>query len=249
VDFVPDGTRAGRDNHLVDSALLETAAALEARDAELEAALEPVEELSRRAAHVHERALALERFLAGAPVELAGLEREEVEARERRTEADRALAAAERTAEEVSSSRRASDEKRAQAERALVRAREAAADAAAHIERVLESQRRLLAEEQAARGEATLLAHEAADTTAAVRELPRVSDSGRTPPGDTLPDLAAWADRVEAALLVVRGGLIVERERLLREAGELAAAALGEPLYGASVSMVLRRLEERSRAS
>jgi chromosome segregation ATPase len=232
----------------VDPALLAAAAALEARDAELEAALEPVDELARRAAHVHERALALERLLASVPVELGGLEREEAEARERRIEADLALAAAERAAAEVSSSRRASDEKRAQAERALAHAREAAADAAARIERVADSQRRLLAEEQAARGEATLLARNAADTAAAVSELPRVSDSGRTPPGDTLPELSAWADRVGAALLVVRGGLVGEREHLLREAGELAATALGEPLYGASVSMVRRRLEERAPA-
>jgi chromosome segregation ATPase len=230
----------------VDPALLEAAAALEARDTELEAAIEPVEELARRASHVNERALALERFLAGVPVELAGLEQEEVEARERRVEADLALAAAERTAAELSGSRRASDEKRAQAERVLAHSREAAADAAAHIERVVEAQRRLLGEEQAARGEATLLARDAADTAAAVSELPRVSDSGRTPPGETLPELVAWADRVGAALLVVRGVLVGERERLVREAGELGTAALGEPVYGASVSMVRRRIEERA---
>jgi len=127
--------------------------------------------------------------------------------------------------------------------------REVAADAAAHIERVADSQRRLLGDEQAARGEATLLAREAADTATAVSELPRVSDTGRTQPGETLAELAAWADRVGAALLVVRGGLVGERERLLREAGELATAALGEPLYGASVSMVRRRLEERATAT
>jgi hypothetical protein len=79
-----------------------------------------------------------------------------------------------------------------------------------------------------------------------VSELPRVSDSGRTPPGETLPELVAWADRVGAALLVVRGVLVAERERLLREAGELGTAALGEPVYGASVSMVRRRIEERA---
>lgn len=232
----------------MDASLLDAAAALEARDVELAAALESVDELARRASHVHERALALDSFLTGVPIELAGLEREEAEARDLRGEADRDLAAAERAAEEAARSRRASEEKRAQTERALAHAREAAADAEARVERIVGRQRQLLDEERAARAEISLLAAEASETAAAVRELPRVSESGRTEPGETLPELAAWADRVGAALLVVRGTLVAERERLLREAGELAASALGEPLYGTSVSMLRRRLEEASTA-
>jgi chromosome segregation protein len=228
----------------VDDSLVAAAADLEQRDNELAATLDGVDTLARRGARVHERAAALESFLADVPAELAELEREGAEAVERRADADRQLTEASREAEDVVRSRRASEEARARAERTLAHAREAAADAAGRIDRVAARRRRLLDEEAAARAEATALAEEAVDTAAAVRELPRVSDSGRIAPGGTLPDLVAWADRVGAALVVVRGGLVAERERLLREAGELAAAALGEPLYGVSVAAVRRRLEE-----
>ena len=228
----------------MDDSLVTAAVHLERRDNELAAALDGVDTLARRAARVHERAEALESFLAGIPAELAALEREEAGAVEQRTEADRQLIEASRAAEEVARSRRASEEARARAERALAHAREAAADAAGRVDRIAGRRRLLLDEDAAARAEATALAEEAVDTAAAVRELPRVSDSGRIAPGGTLPDLVAWADRVGAALVVVRGSLAVERERLLREAGELAAAALGEPLYGVSVAAVRRRLEE-----
>jgi chromosome segregation ATPase len=232
----------------VDRALLDAAAELETLDAELAASLDEVDDLARRAAHVHERALALEGFLAGVPLQLAALEREHAEAVDRRAEAASALAEAQRNVDELERSRRVSEEKRAQAGRELVHAREAAADAATRVERVAGQEERLLDEERAARAEVGLLAAEAGETAAAVREVHRVSESGRTEPGDTLRELAAWADRVGAALLVVRGSLATDRERLLREAGELAASALGEPVYGSSVSVLRRRLEDASRA-
>jgi chromosome segregation ATPase len=232
----------------VDPSVLDAAVALEARDGELAAALDMVDQLARRAAHVHERAVALEGFLASVPPQLAALEREHAEAVDLHAEAERALAEAQRTADEVARSRRTSEERRAQAERALAHAGEAASDASRRVERVAARQQRLLDEERAARAEISLLAGEANETAAAVGEVQGVSDSGRTQPGGTLPELAEWADRVGAALLVVRGSLAAERERLLREAGELAASALGEPFYGASVSSLRRRLEEASTA-
>jgi chromosome segregation ATPase len=246
VDLVPDGTTFKLDNWPVDPAVLDAAAELEARDAELAASLDAVDDLARRAAHVHERALALEGFLAGVPLQLAALEREHAQAVDRRSQAERALAEAERTADELGRARRVNEEKLAQAERELAHAREAAADAARRVERVAGQQQRLLEEERAARAEISLLAAEAGETAAAVREQQRVSESGRSEPGETLSELAAWADRVGAALLVVRGSLATERERLLREAGELAASALGEPVYGSNVSLLRRRLEDAS---
>jgi hypothetical protein len=53
---------------------------------------------------------------------------------------------------------------------------------------------------------------------------------------------------VHAALFVVKGGLETERERVVREAGELGAAVLEEPPVGASVSLVRRRVEDALRA-
>ncbi len=74
--------------------------------------------------------------------------------------------------------------------------------------------------------------------------LERVSASGRDVPGDTLGELPGWAARVRAALFVVRGQLEGERERVVREANELGASVLGDPVTGASVALVRRRLEQ-----
>jgi chromosome segregation ATPase len=240
--------RVWRDNRHVASvharAFLDAAVALDERDTELAGQLEAVDELATSARRIHERALAVDAFLARVPGELAALELEQAEAQALRSAAESAVAEAEREVERLAGSQRAGDERRAHAERAVEHAREAAADAAARIERVGSQSARLVDEERAARAEGVSLGDEASATAKAVRATPRVSESGRTEPGGTLADLAAWGNRVQTALLVVRGGLVAERERLLREAGELAAAALGEPFPGASVASVRRRLEE-----
>lgn len=223
--------------------LLEAVIALEDLDGELAESLESVDALLREARRIHERALELDAFLAGVPAGLASLEHEEAEARERRRLADRAADDAEVETDRVARSRRASDEQRAQADRELARAREAVADAAARIERIEGQRARLADEEREGRAEAAALADDARAAAAAVAAMPRVSESGRAEPGTALTDLDAWSDRVYAALLVVRGGLVAERERVVREAGEIGAAALGEPLVGASVVAVRQRLE------
>jgi hypothetical protein len=72
-----------------------------------------------------------------------------------------------------------------------------------------------------------------------------VSESGRAQPGAELSEIVEWGGRAHAALFVVRGGLAVERERIVREAGELGSVVLGEPVAGSSVGAV-RRLIERA---
>jgi chromosome segregation ATPase len=240
--------QARRDNHAVAGSgtrqLLEAVIALEERDGELAESLESVDALLHQARRIHGRALELDAFLADVPAELASLEHEEAEAGELRGLADRGVAAAEAEVGRVERSRRANEEERAQAERELTRAREAAADAVARIERIEGQRARLAGEERAGRAEAAALADDARAAAAAVAAMPRVSESGRAEPGSALADLAAWSDRVYAALLVVRGGFVAERERVVREAGEIGAAALGEPLVGASVVAVRQRLEQ-----
>ena len=78
-------------------------------------------------------------------------------------------------------------------------------------------------------------------------EVPRISQAGLEPPEPGLAGLDEWASRVAAALLVVRSGLETERERLIREANELAASVLGDPDVGTSVALARARLE-RARA-
>jgi chromosome segregation ATPase len=228
----------------VTQQLLDAVRALEERDDELAEGLASVDALLDRARGIHARALELDAFLTGIPAELVSLEQERAQAGELSALAERAVADAEAEAGRVERSRRASDEQRAQADRELAHAREAAADALARIERIEGQRERLAGEERAGRADAAALAVEARAVADGVAALPRVSDSGRAEPGTALAELAAWGDRVHAALLVVRGGLVTERERLVREAGEIGAAALGEPLVGASVPAVRQRLEQ-----
>ena len=74
-------------------------------------------------------------------------------------------------------------------------------------------------------------------------EVPRVSRAGLEPAGPGLDGIDEWASRVAAALLVVRSGLDTERDRLIREANELAASVLGDQNVGTSVALVRARLE------
>jgi hypothetical protein len=75
-----------------------------------------------------------------------------------------------------------------------------------------------------------------------IRALHRAPDPAFPEPGPA--GVAAWASRAEASLFVARGGLETERDRIVRQANELAASALGETL-ASSVSRVREQLEQR----
>jgi hypothetical protein len=76
-----------------------------------------------------------------------------------------------------------------------------------------------------------------------LRALAGISASGLEPPAPGLDGLEEWASRVSAALLVVGSGLETERERLVRQANEIAASVLGEPAHAGAVSRVRAELE------
>ena len=65
------------------------------------------------------------------------------------------------------------------------------------------------------------------------------------PPERGLDGLADWGARAHAAVFVARSGLETERGRVVREASELAASVLGDPLAATSVAGIRERLEER----
>jgi vacuolar-type H+-ATPase subunit I/STV1 len=56
-------------------------------------------------------------------------------------------------------------------------------------------------------------------------------------------DLSEWASRAHAELFVAVGQVDTRRERLIREANELASMLLGEPTYGSTAAQALRQVE------
>ena len=85
------------------------------------------------------------------------------------------------------------------------------------------------------------------------QSLPRLESRARAISGaETLPapgngphELVAWASQARAALFVAAGQVSAERDRIGREAHELASMLLGEPTFGSTVAQALRRVEER----
>jgi hypothetical protein len=65
-----------------------------------------------------------------------------------------------------------------------------------------------------------------------VPDVPPLSDS-----------LIDWASRAHAELFVAAGQIDVQRERIIREANELASMLLGEPTYLTTVAQALTRVE------
>jgi chromosome segregation ATPase len=223
------------------TALLDLAADLERRDELAAQESSRVADLAERADEIAARARELDDLIAGGPSELAAADRRLAESREALHGAEERLGEAERRASTLESGRPSNDE-REELERALAHAREQLTDAAARADRAARHRDAIEEEQHVARAEARELSARGRDVAAGIAEIARVSDSGREPPGTSLDGLAAWGDRVHAALLVVRGQLDVERDRLVREANELAAAVLGEQVAGQSVALVARRV-------
>ena len=61
-------------------------------------------------------------------------------------------------------------------------------------------------------------------------------------PGDGLVGAAEWASLARGALLLEHSKLVGDREAIIREANELAAGLLGEPLISSAVAGLCDRL-------
>ena len=214
---------------------------LEDADERLAAALAEVAELDADVVAVGTRAAELDRFLAALPDErsraAAAVRDAEGERERRRGEleaAGRELAEAEE---------RGKQERLAAARRAVVRTRDALASADRRVERAIAAATELERRAREAEAETPELAQRARDLASRTREVPRISSRAGERPEDGLDGIARWAAGAHAALFVVRGSLEAERERVVREANELGASALGEPVAATSVALVRRRLE------
>ncbi len=94
------------------------------------------------------------------------------------------------------------------------------------------------AEEEA--GEIETIARALAET---LRGRPRLAEDAGAEPEPGLAGIAAWGEAARAALFVARGQVAAERDAVIRQANELGAVALGEPLTSASAAVVARRVE------
>jgi hypothetical protein len=212
----------------VDERAVDELRALERRDAELAAEGERLRALDADVGSLRGRAEEIEAFF---------LVYAEAEAR-LRAASDAAAAELGARREELAEAERAAsaardEDARAAAERALARARDHVASAEARVVR--------------AAGEREAHEHAAG---AATTELPKltaratrlaVPEAGA--PGDTPRELVDWAARAHATLFVAAGQIDAQRDRVVREANELATMLLGEPTYGATASQALGRVE------
>jgi chromosome segregation ATPase len=192
-------------------------------DAELSERAAALRERDGRIAAIRGRAEAIDAFFAAYPEEEGRRSAELREAQEEIAHRREELADAERRLAEVHD-----DEARIHAEHTVARALD-------HI---------TVAESRSERAEFAYDALER-DASARPRELNELEARARAIP-DVPPlgsSLVEWASHAHAELFVAAGQIDVQRERVIREANELATMLLGEPAYGATVAQALARVE------
>ena len=224
-------------------ALLAHAAELEQRDVVVAAELDAIGDLEERTDAVRMRAVE-----AGAAVERIPVEVEEIRSRRRDAEleaaaARSALERAETRLASLESGRRRRVDELERARKEAATAHDALTDANTRRERLDEREAALLADERTLEAQREELARLAAAIAADVRSVGRIAEAAGREPGGTFADLDEWAAHVRSALLVARGTLEAERERIVTEANVLGASVFGEELGASTVALVRRRLE------
>jgi DNA repair exonuclease SbcCD ATPase subunit len=218
---------------------VEVARELEARDEALAIAIADLLELEQEAERLRGRAGEIEALRERLPAERLPLAERVADAR---TELERRRAEARHAEEELErAEEKGNREEIAGARRAVVRTKDEASTAAKRVDRLTNTAEDLEREAEAAEREAPALEDDAAKTAARLASAERLS--APEPPAPGLPAVVEWGARAKAALFVARSGLERERESVVREANELGASVLGEPLIAASAAGVRRRLE------
>jgi chromosome segregation ATPase len=213
----------------VDDRALADLQVLAARDADLAGGAERLRELDQQVAVLRERAETIDAFFAAYPEEerrrreAADVAQRELGRRQSElAEAEQELAAARET------------EARERAESVVGRSRDHVAVAEATLARATEAAAELEREAASVAEEVPLLEKRARTASAGMPRVP--------PPADGLRDLVEWASHAHAELFVAAGQLDAQRERVIREANELATMLLGEPTYGSTVGQLTERV-------
>ena len=191
--------------------------------------LADVERIQTDAEELRTHAGATRAFLDALPELLARREGDEQAALAARAEAQAAVAA---SGEAVERARK--DDQRLEAERQRQRALDALSDAERWLEQARAALEAARADAGRHRADAGRLAGRARELAPSVRDVP--------PPEDGLAGALEWASRARGALLLEHSNVVREREEIIREANELTASILGEPLVSAAVAGLRDRL-------
>jgi hypothetical protein len=209
--------------------LLSFAEELERRDADVAQALTGVELLQVEVEELRAHAAAAATFLDVLPAARAERAADEHDAIDARDRAEQMVRDVEQVVE-----RAQKEDQRLEAQRALQQARDDLHAAAFWVAQALEAHAELERAAAARRVEAEQLARRAVELAPRVRDVPVAS-----------PDLDGaleWATRARGTLLLQRSGLARERDEVVREATELLASVLGDPLTTTAVAGVRERL-------
>ena len=226
--------------------LVSHAAELERRDAGVAAELDVLTDLAERAGSLRARAAEIHEALDRLPHELDEVARRQDDARGEVEAAQAELTRAEERVAALSRARRRKQDELERAEREASTARDLLDDTRAEVDRLGVRADALRASEHELHTEAETLAGAAKAIAAGLVRTRRIPEAPGIEPGDTLAELEEWGLLVRSAVLVARGTLEAERERIVVEANTLASGALGESLAASSVALVRRRLEELS---
>jgi chromosome segregation ATPase len=216
----------------VDDRALNDLRQLALRDAEFADQAVRLRELDAEVAEIRTAAETVDRFFAGYPAEDTArrdaLREAEAELARRRDEL--------RDAESTLAQAR-DDDARAHARYAIDRAHDHVAVAESGLARAREAHGELEREAAALPERVPALEERAA---AIASEVPDVPASGKGPRA-----LIDWASHAHAELFVAAGHIDTQRERMIREANELASMLTGEPTYGSTTAQALARAELR----
>ena len=139
--------------------------------------------------------------------------------------------------------RTASKDRAREAERFAVRARDSLAAAKRRYARARAAYVELEAEVETAQAESRTVRVKSRRLAKELGGRRRLANAVGTKPGRGLPDIIEWGEAARAALFVARGQLAAERDGVIRQANELGAAALGEPLTASGTGALARRVE------
>lgn len=197
---------------------------------ELDELAREVEQTGEEAARIRERQAALPDERDEAARTLVEAEREVEERRVSHEEAEAAAAGGDDPAAARAEVR---------AHDLLHSAKRRAMHARAGLERLDHERGQLVDDEAGLHGRAVEIA-------ARLAERPGLSEAAGRAPGDTLDEAVDWATEARAALLVARSNLTAQRDAVIRQANELGALVLGEPLAARSPAAVRQQLETGS---